>query len=122
MKKSVWFVLAAIVFPLGGVYAEANYMRVSADAEVRVKPDRAVITFGLSEKTANLRDGAASSVNMQTLVYQSWALHGDLVVLTGQSVGNGQTIDFAENFTLRKEGGEWTLQAQDGSVVYRRNK
>lgn len=68
------------------------------------------------------KGGAASSVNMQTLVYQNWALHGDSVVLTGQSVGNGQTIDFAENFTLRKEGGEWTLQAQDGSVVYRRNK
>lgn len=59
MKKSVWFVLAALVFPLAGAYAEANYMRVSADAEVRVKPDRAAITFGLSERTASLRDGAA---------------------------------------------------------------
>lgn len=122
MKRVFLFALAAVLFPACGMFAADNYMRVSADAEVRVRLDRAAITFGLSEKTANLRAGAASSVNMQTLVYQNWALHGDSVVLTGQSVGNGQTIDFAENFTLRKEGGEWTLQAQDGSVVYRRNK
>ncbi len=68
------------------------------------------------------KNGVASSVNMQTLVYQNWALQGDFIVLTGQSKGNGQTIEFAENFTLRKIDGEWTLQTEDGSVFYRRQK
>lgn len=59
MKKLLLFVLTALLLPVYGAYAADNYMRVSADAEVRIKPDRASITFGLSQKTANLRDGAA---------------------------------------------------------------
>lgn len=59
MKKVFLFVLAALLLPVYGAHAADNYMRVSADAEVRIKPDRAAITFGLSQKTANLRDGAA---------------------------------------------------------------
>lgn len=68
------------------------------------------------------KDGKASSVNMQTLVYETWALQGDSLVLTGKSIGNGQTIEFAENFMLEKDGSEWVLRAEDGSVTYRRNK
>ena len=36
-------------------------MNVSAEAEVRVNPDRAALTFGLYEKTATLREGAQIS-------------------------------------------------------------
>lgn len=49
---------AALSWPVAA-QAEKNYMRVSADAEVRVQPNRAAVTFGLSEKTADLRTGAA---------------------------------------------------------------
>lgn len=60
MKKLVLCVLAAagLLLP-AAVHAEKNYMRVSADAEVRACPNRVAVTFGLSEKTANLRQGAA---------------------------------------------------------------
>lgn len=59
MKKVFLWALSAVLVPACGAFAGDNYMRVSADAEVRVKPDRAAITFGLSEKTASLRAGAA---------------------------------------------------------------
>ncbi len=59
MKKICLLTAAALLFPVCGVFAADNLMRVSADAEVRIKPDRAAITFGLSQKTANLREGTA---------------------------------------------------------------
>jgi len=62
--------------------------------------------------------GKASSVNMQTLVYENWSLHGDSLVLEGKSVGNGQTVEFAENFRLKQENGVWKLQSEDASVEY----
>ncbi len=71
MKRVFLFALAAVLFPACGVFAADNYRRVSADAEVRVRPDRAAITFGLSEKTTNLRAGAAklNQVAQQVTAY-----------------------------------------------------
>lgn len=64
------------------------------------------------------KEGKASSINMQTLVYERWSLHGDSLVLEGKSVGNGQTIDFAENFRLKKTDGKWALVSEDETVSY----
>lgn len=71
MKKLFVFVLTALLLPVYGAQAAENYMRVSADAEVRIKPNRAAITFGLIQKTANLRDGAArlNQVAQQVTAY-----------------------------------------------------
>ncbi len=71
MKKLFLLIFAALLLPVYGAYAADDSMRVSADAEVRVKPDRAAITFGLSQKTANLRDGAArlNQVSRQVTAY-----------------------------------------------------
>lgn len=60
MKKYCMLLLAAVFLyaPSFAAAAAPQLMSVSADAEVRVKPDRAAITFGLFEKTDNLRQGA----------------------------------------------------------------
>lgn len=60
MKKVYLAGLAVslLLLPAFSQAAEPQLMRVSADAEVRIKPDRASITFGLFEKTENLRQGA----------------------------------------------------------------
>lgn len=60
MKKRYMLCLAAafLCAPAFAFAAAPQLMSVSADAEVRVKPDRAAITFGLFEKTDNLRQGA----------------------------------------------------------------
>lgn len=60
MKKHCMLLLAAafLYAPSFAAAAAPQLMSVSADAEVRVKPDRAAITFGLFEKTDNLRRGA----------------------------------------------------------------
>ena len=47
-------------------------------------------------------DGAASSVNMATLVYESWKQEDDKLILTGKSIGNGQTIEFTDTMAIKK--------------------
>ncbi len=51
------FGLSFCIFSSAELFAQEPLMRVSAEAEVRVKPDRAAITFGLFEKTENLHQG-----------------------------------------------------------------
>lgn len=46
--------------------------------------------------------GVASSVNMATLVYESWKQEGDKLILTGKSIGNGQTIEFTDTMGIKK--------------------
>ncbi|WP_428056608.1 hypothetical protein [Candidatus Avelusimicrobium alvi] len=60
MKKHCMLLLSSafLYAPSFAAAAAPQLMSVSADAEVRVKPDRAAITFGLFEKTDNLRRGA----------------------------------------------------------------
>lgn len=44
--------------------------------------------------------GKAASVNMATLQYEAWRLQGSSLILTGKSIGNGQTIAFADTMEI----------------------
>ena len=46
--------------------------------------------------------GIASSVNMATLVYKNWKQEGDQLILAGNSIGNGQTIEFIDTMKIKK--------------------
>lgn len=45
-------------------------------------------------------DGTAASLNMSTLVYETWRVNGNTLTLSGESIGNGQTIAFTQNYTF----------------------
>lgn len=45
--------------------------------------------------------GKAASVNMATLQYEAWQLQGSSLILTGKSIGNGQTIAFADTLEIK---------------------
>lgn len=47
-------------------------------------------------------DGSAKSINMATLVYDSWQIYDNSLILNGQSLGNGQTITFADTLSISK--------------------
>lgn len=47
-------------------------------------------------------DGSASSINMATLKYESWKEENGKLILTGKSIGNSQTIAFADTFEIEK--------------------
>ncbi len=51
-------------------------------------------------------DGSAASVNMHTLLYKSWQKTGDELILSGESLGNGQTIHFTEKYHIEKLDGK----------------
>lgn len=47
-------------------------------------------------------EGKASSVNMATLLYESWSRDGETLVLNGKSLGNGITIEFSDTMRIDK--------------------
>lgn len=59
MKKYIFtaLVLCLLSGASAAKPAEKELFRVSADAEVRVRPDRASVTFGVSEKVKDLKQG-----------------------------------------------------------------
>lgn len=46
--------------------------------------------------------GSASSINMATLQYEKWEKKGDMLILSGKSIGNRQSIDFTDTLTIEK--------------------
>lgn len=65
------------------------------------------------------KDGKASSINSATLQYQSWTRQGDTLVLSGQSLGNGQTIDFVDSYRIEKlSDNELILKNDDMTINY----
>ena len=62
-------------------------------------------------------EGEAQSINMATLRYTSW--EAGKILLKGQSIGNGQTIDFTETATIAKDAdGIYTLTIESNGAVY----
>ena len=66
--------------------------------------------------------GRAQSINMAALPYVSWELQGEpgKLILHGQSIGNGQTIDVTDTAVLGENGGVPTLTIEGSGVVYTR--
>ncbi len=68
------------------------------------------------------KGGRAESVNMATLKYETWSRKGDRLILTGQSIGNGQTLQFSDTLRIEKLD-EQTLMVErsgGGKFTYRR--
>lgn len=66
-------------------------------------------------------EGKASSINMATLVYDKWALTNtpSEIVLYGQSIGNGQTINFADTaLIVQNTDGKLQLAFKNGGFPF----
>ena len=62
-------------------------------------------------------DGTASSVNMYTMVLESWKREGDKLILTGKSVGNGINIAFTDTLTIDRKSTDDSLFLRQGTNV-----
>lgn len=80
-----------------------------------------VVPDGITQGFRLLENGAAESINMATLVYESWKVQGNELTLSGHSIGNGQTIDFSEVWTIERVD-EQTLSIRlgDNNMCYER--
>lgn len=48
------------------------------------------------------KEGSASSINMATLQYEKWEQQGNKLLLSGKSIGNGQTISFTDTLNIEE--------------------
>ncbi len=72
---------------------------------------------GLNQGFTLNTDGTASSVNMATLAYDTWRRDGDTIIMTGRSIGNGQTIEFTETYTIEQLTPD-TLVLRNGDATF----
>ena len=63
--------------------------------------------------------GKASSTNMATLVYEGWKRDGDVLIVSGKSVGNRQTLPFEEKMEIEQVSKESLLLKGERGGVFR---
>jgi len=68
-------------------------------------------------------DGSASSINMATLVYQSWMIYDGKLILTAKSIGNGNSSISKDEYKIDSVGkNQLYLKQGKTSYIYRRKK
>ena len=81
---------------------------------------------GMADKIQGIdlmADGLAKSINMATLMYESWQKDGDKLILKGRSIGNRQTFLFTDEMTIVKLTDETlVLKSGDVEITYTREK
>lgn len=101
------------------VTAPANYNYL-VGSWIQIYP---VVPGGITQGFRLLENGAAESINMATLIYDGWRVQGNELTLTGHSIGNGQTIDFSDVWTIeRVDGHALTIRLGDDSMCYEREQ
>ncbi|HIW98100.1 MAG TPA: lipocalin family protein [Candidatus Tidjanibacter gallistercoris] len=71
-------------------------------------------TGGWSQGMQFNADGTANSVNMYTLVYDTWKREGDMLILTGKSVGNRIAFPFTDTLYIDKRSNNDSLVLRQG--------
>lgn len=90
-----------------GKFLEGKSIQTCAVSKILITPVSIIGSWiepipgmeGVQGVTLNA-DGVAASINMATLVYNSWTLDNGTLYLSGQSLGNGQTINVNDIWTV----------------------
>ncbi len=87
----------------GGILATAVLVSCSSTAGVEGEwvepvPGMADMVQGFSLQEG----GKASSINMATMQYRAWEQKDGLLILSGESIGNGMTVHFSDTLTIEK--------------------
>lgn len=65
------------------------------------------------------KDGTASSVNMATLVFESWTLDDNVLILGYKSMGNGLTLEGADTLNVVKLNADSLVLSQNNAIIWR---
>ena len=57
---------------------------------------------GMTQGFCIEKGGKASSINMATLQYETWEQDGNLLILTGKSIGNKQTCGLSDTLLIKE--------------------
>lgn len=63
------------------------------------------------------KGGVAESVNMETLKYEKWSREGDLLILSGKSIGNHQTLPFVDTLHIKELSADRLILERGEMVV-----
>lgn len=94
MKRT--FFAMALALPLVGCTSAEAPITGSWVEPLTLGGNNSVQGFKLNE------DGTASSINMSTLVWKSWARSGNDLIMTGESIGNGASFEFSDTMRIDK--------------------
>lgn len=78
---------------------------------------------GMTQGVRLEEGGKASSINMATLQYETWQREGDRLILSGRSLGNGQTIAFSDTLQIEKlTADRLALRRGSMTIAYQRQE
>lgn len=63
-------------------------------------------------------DGTASSVGMETLLFEKWELNGNQLLLTSKSVGSGQTLEGVDTLQVEKLDADSLVLSRAGYTIW----
>lgn len=67
------------------------------------------------------KGGVASSVNMNTLLFKHWQQQGNQLILSGESIGNRQSLSFSDTLqVVRLTTDSLVLSKGDFKMIYTR--
>lgn len=64
-------------------------------------------------------NNTASSINMATLQFTGWNLNDRTLMLTGKSIGNGQTIENTDTFNIVRLDADSLILSRGGHIVWK---
>ena len=64
------------------------------------------------------KGGKATSINMATLQYEEWVQTNDLLILSGKSIGNRQTISFSDTLVIQKLTKDDLILERNGTILH----
>lgn len=99
----------------------ASALLIACRQEPQITGDWIEPVPGMEQSVQGFRlekNGEAASVNMATLRYERWKREGDLLLLSGTSIGNRQTLTFCDTLKVLKITDD-SLVLQDGSRIRR---
>lgn len=64
------------------------------------------------------QDGTVTMINMATLVFNAWNLADGSLTLSGQSIGNKETITINETYKVDELNAEKLVLSQNGNVMF----
>lgn len=81
----------------------ARAIKIKTDAKYNTIVGRWIVQDSDPEEGFELStDDSATAIGQAAIEYQTWALSGNTLTLTGQSIGEDQTVAFTEVLTIKE--------------------
>lgn len=119
MKKSLLLSFAAAAMAVGCTAPATMNPEPFVGMWLESTPDGSNFVQGVELNA----DGTAASIGMATLQYETWKIVADSsIILTGKSIGNGQTIDFSDTMKVSSISPEEMVLLRNGTYKTQYNR